>query len=155
MRSSHRLATLYLRRGALIAGLLVLLALALAPAAPAARSGRVAPENRWSGWAPGRAADALLSDAWVQHWIYDAQPTGTLALTVSDVAPQAKLVAVGRCGQRQPRQERRRPLQKKATTPTATRRIPAASQGRGSRYWSEPLAVAVCQDTVPGPVRCT
>jgi hypothetical protein len=25
----------------------------------------------------------------------------------------------------------------------------------GSRYWSEPLAVAVCQDTVPGPLRST
>ena len=36
--------------------------LALAPAASAARSGRVAPENRWSPWAPGKTADAVLRD---------------------------------------------------------------------------------------------
>jgi hypothetical protein len=93
MRSTRTTVTRRWRRGALAVGSLVLLALTLAPAAPAARSGRVAPESRWSGWAPGRAADAVLSDASVQHWIYDAQPTGTLALTVADVAPQVKLVA--------------------------------------------------------------
>jgi hypothetical protein len=98
MRSIPTSATRQLRRGVLTAALLVLLALALAPAAPAARSGRVAPESRWSGWAPGRAADVVLSDAWVQHWLYDAQPTGTLALTVADVAPQVKLVATDATG---------------------------------------------------------
>jgi len=87
-----------LTRGALATGLLVLLVLALAPAAPAARSGRVAPESRWSPWAPGRTADTALRDVWVRHWIYDAQPTGTLALTMSDVAPEAKLVATDASG---------------------------------------------------------
>jgi hypothetical protein len=81
-------------------GLLVLLTLALAPDAPAARSGRVAPESRWSPWAPGRTAEAVLRDSWVQHWIYDAQPTGTLALTVTEVAPEATLVATDATGAR-------------------------------------------------------
>jgi len=98
MRSIPTSVTRQLRRGALIAGLLVLLVLALAPAAPAARSGRVAPESRWSPWAPGKAAGALLRDVWVRHWIYDAQPTGTLTLRMSDVAPQAKLVATDATG---------------------------------------------------------
>ncbi|GEM_PF-3518506 len=85
-------------RGALAAGLLVLVVLALAPAAPAARSGRVAPESRWAPWAPGRAADAVLRDDWVRHWIYDAQPTGTLTLTMADVAPEATLDATDATG---------------------------------------------------------
>ena len=83
-RGTTRLTT-GLTRAALAAATLLLLLLALAPAAPAARSGRVAPESRWSPWAPGKAADAVLRDAWVQHWLYDAQPSGTLALTVTDV----------------------------------------------------------------------
>ena len=93
MRSIRTSVTTRLRRGGLAAGLLVLLSLTLAPAAPAARSGRVAPESRWSPWVPGKTADAVLRDVWVRHWLYDAQSTGTLALTVSDVAPEAKMVA--------------------------------------------------------------
>jgi len=98
MRSTRTRATTGLRKGAPAAGLLVLLMLALAPAAPAARSCRVAPESRWSPWAPGRIADTALRDAWVRHWLYDAQPTGTLALTRADVAPEAKLIATDATG---------------------------------------------------------
>jgi hypothetical protein len=98
MRSTRTSVTRRWRRGALAAGSLVLLALTLAPAAPAARSGRVAPESRWSPWAPGKTADAVLRDVWVRHWLYDAQPTGTLALTMSDVAPEAKVVATNATG---------------------------------------------------------
>jgi len=98
MASRHAQVVGRLTRGVLAAGLLALLMLALAPAAPAARSGRVAPESHWSPWAPGKVADAVLRDAWVQHWLYDAQPSGTLALTVTDVAPEATLVATDASG---------------------------------------------------------
>ncbi|MEI6451568.1 MAG: hypothetical protein WCP98_16710 [Actinomycetes bacterium] len=87
-----------LTRVALAVALLVILVLAVAPAAPAARSGRVVAESHWSPWAPGRTADTALREVWVRHWIYDAQPTGTLALTMSDVAPEAKLVATDASG---------------------------------------------------------
>ena len=98
MRSTQSRFVTRLRRGVLTAALLVVVALALAPAAPAARSGRVAPESRWSLWAPGRIADAVVRDASVQHWIYDAQPSGTLALTRTEVAPEATLVATDATG---------------------------------------------------------
>jgi hypothetical protein len=98
MRSTQSRFVTRLRRSVLTAALLVVVALALAPAAPAARSGRVVPENRWSPWAPGRTADAVVRDASVQHWIYDAQPSGTLALTRTEVAPEATLAATDATG---------------------------------------------------------
>jgi len=33
--------------------------------------------------------------------------------------------------------------------------IPTSSHGKGFKCWSHPLAVAVCQQVVPGPARCT
>ncbi len=98
MRSTQSRFVTRLRGGVLTAALVVLAALALAPAAPAARSGRVAPESRCSLWAPGRTADSVVRDGSVQHWIYDAQPSGTLALTRSEVAPEATLVATDATG---------------------------------------------------------
>ena len=38
---------------------------------------------------------------------------------------------------------------------TITNAAPATTHGQGFRYWSQPDAVAVCQQTVPGPRRCT
>jgi hypothetical protein len=40
-------------------------------------------------------------------------------------------------------------------TPVTRNAAPATSQGRGLRCSSQPLAVAVCQQVVPGPSRCT
>ena len=98
MGRRHATVTSYLRRGALCVGLSVLLLLALAPAAPAARSGGVGPENRWSPWAPGRAAEALLRDDFASHGIWDAQPTGTLVYTMTGVAPEMTLTATDASG---------------------------------------------------------
>ncbi len=42
-----------------------------------------------------------------------------------------------------------------ATTAPMTSARPPTSHGIGLRCWSHPLAVAVCQQVVPGPSRCT
>jgi hypothetical protein len=42
-----------------------------------------------------------------------------------------------------------------AKKPETTRTAPAISHGSGFRCWSQPEAVAVCQQVVPGPSRCT
>jgi hypothetical protein len=99
MTSSRAHGLSHRGRAVFTVGLLATLVLTIVfVAAASARSGRVAPENRWSPWAPGKAADAVLRDAWVQHWIYDAQPTGALTLRVSDAAPEARLVATDATG---------------------------------------------------------
>jgi hypothetical protein len=87
-----------LQRGAVAAGLLVVVLLAFAPAALAARSGRVGPESRWSPWAPGRAADLVLREGFTQHGIWDAQTTGTLVYTRTEVAPEMTLTATDASG---------------------------------------------------------
>lgn len=41
------------------------------------------------------------------------------------------------------------------TKPAIARTMPSTSQGSGFKCWSQPEAVAVCQQVVPGPSRCT
>ncbi len=75
-----------------------------------------------------------------------------------DCGAGVREVAVATCRRRRPRAISQGWVctrQRKATAPTTTSSTPTTSQGRGSRYWSEPLAVAVCQFTVPGPARWT
>ena len=87
-----------LRRGALVAVLLLLLLLALAPAGAAARSGRVGPESRWSPWAPREAVGKLADDGWAMHGIWDAQLSGALLYTMTEIAPGMTLVATDATG---------------------------------------------------------
>jgi hypothetical protein len=94
----HTRSSTRLRRGALAASLLVLLVLALAPAAPAARSGRIGAENRLSPWTPGKAADRVLREGFVQYGIWDAQPMGTLVYTRTEVAPEMTVTATDASG---------------------------------------------------------
>ena len=82
------------RSGASAAGLLGILVLALALAAPVlAISGRVGPESRGAPGAPPEAAGKLVHDAFVMHGIWDAQPNGTLVYTMTEVAPEMTLTA--------------------------------------------------------------
>jgi hypothetical protein len=98
MESTHPCVSTHLRRGVLAGGLVVLLVLALAPVASATRSGRIAPESHWSPWAPGKAADCALREGYVQHGIWDAQPTGALVYTRTEVTPEMTLTATDATG---------------------------------------------------------
>jgi hypothetical protein len=98
MGTTQTSVTAWMRRGAVAAGLSAVLLLTIAQAAPATRSGRVGPEGRWSPWAPGRVADLVLHEGSTQHGIWDAQTTGTLIYTRTEVAPEMTLTATDASG---------------------------------------------------------
>ena len=70
----------------------VLFSLVLAAPAPA-RSGHVGPERPPARWTPGETVDRLLGSAWIRHGIWDAQATGALTYTMTEVSPELTMAA--------------------------------------------------------------
>ena len=89
--------------------------------------------------------------------VYDTKTAPTAPVGQTTMSPLRSLTRQGAAdfGLNRRCRQARQPCRAWPTTPPANKASPAINQGSGFKCCSQPLAVPLCQQVVPGPARCS